>query len=174
MTENHYSALFKVHIPKEIETKILELMEQEREFNRKKKDIPDTLYLVHCNCSDRSIECNPCDGYVSDFYPNVIFVDPESRKELMSIFAHELIHIYQEYRYIIFNDEYEDNYRERWFEKMSFSLQDKVREILDDNIVLECIEKDDDAIDDFLVGLMKDNGVFDEFMNELDISSQEY
>ena len=165
MTETVYSGLFKVHIPKKTVANILEKMKEKRDFT-KLKEIPKDIYLIYCNCSDRSLEDSPCDGYITEFYPDVIFVDPESRKETSTVIAHELIHIFQNYKYVTFKDEFEDSYRERWFEEMAFSLQDEIEKILKGKIKYEKISEDHDEIDNYLISLMKDDFVDDFFKDE--------
>lgn len=156
MTDTIYSGLFKIHIPKKTVENILDKMKEKRDFT-KTKEIPKEIYLIYCNCSDRSLEDSPCDGYISEIYPDVIFVDPESRKTTSNVIAHELIHILQNYKYVTFKDDFEDSYRERWFEEMAFSLQDEIEKILKGKIKYEKVSDNHDEIEDFLISIMKDD-----------------
>lgn len=143
-----YSSIHKLNIPTKDFEKILDLMQKEKEFEFS-KPIPEEIFIISCNCSDRSIEDNPADGYISEVYPNIIFADPESRPDFFEIIAHELIHILQDTKYFKFKDMYEDTYRERWFEEMAFKLENQVKKYISAKN-LELITDNEIEIENFM------------------------
>lgn len=152
-TETTYHSLSKINIPQKILHNILKLMSDIRSFDFE-KELPETIHLIYCDCSDRSIEDDPCDGYTCEFYPHTIFVDPESRYKELDIISHELVHIFQKYRYLIFKDEYEDKYRDRWFEDMAFKLEPEIGKLLKDTYTIELITDNTEEIEEFLTEIM--------------------
>lgn len=152
-TKTTYHSLSKINIPQKIFTEILKLMSDIRPFDFE-KELPETIHLIYCDCSDRSIEDDPCDGYTCEFYPNTIFVDPESRYKELDIISHELVHILQKYRYLIFKDEYEDKYRDRWFEDMAFKLELEIGKLLRNTYTIELITDNTEEIEEFLTEIM--------------------
>ena len=149
MTETIYSKIFEFSLSSENLEKILALMKEKRPFD-KNKELPEKFYLVYCNCSDRSLEDNPCDGYTSEFYPGIIFVDPDGRADTNSVVSHELVHILQDYKYCVFYDEFDESYKQRWFEEMAFSLEKNVLEIIKNVQFIE-LDVESGYIEDFLL-----------------------
>lgn len=155
MIDTEYSKLFKLKIPEDILIKILNLMEKEKPLDFK-KDFPEEIHIIHCNCSDKSLENNPADGYTADCYPNIIFLDPDGQQDVEETLAHELIHILQPLVYFIWKDEYDDAYRDRWFEDMAFKLEVDACKILKGNYELEEILSGHYAIENYLINHMAD------------------
>lgn len=144
-----YSGLYKLKLSKNNIEKILNLMSKERSFDFE-KNLPEDIYVVSCNCSDTSIDDAPCDGFIDKEYGDIIFADPDSTHgSFHQIIAHELIHILQNYRYFKFKDEYEDPYRERWFEQMAFNLQSQVEKLITKKNLIKITDNELD-IEDFL------------------------
>lgn len=127
-----YSSLIEFKIKEEGLEKIMELMRQEKSFEKEVslKKIPNTYYIVYCDCSDGDIFDNgTSDAFYNDLYPLIIFVDPNCPTDMWLSIAHEFIHVLQQQLYIWFDNE-EAPYRERWEEKMAFKFEGEVKNIL--------------------------------------------
>lgn len=150
MIDTVYTRVRKLTIPIKAQERILHIMRENREFE-KNKEVPKELHVVYCNCSDCSIDDHPCDGYVmDDWYPNIIFVDEESRANTEIVLAHELIHIFQKMKYFLWKDEFEEAYKDRWFEKQAFDLAKDVSDIIKKYCVMEEICEGHEETENFL------------------------
>ena len=166
MRETIYSSVHNLKITNKGLDKILNIVNSEKVFE-KREEIPTEILVIYCDCSNRSLEDDPCDGFTMKEYPNIIFVDPNGRADTMEVIAHELIHIIQEKKYFLFNDEYEEAYRQRWWEKMAFKLEKEVLKVLKTSGTLELITNDEVEIEDIMISNFKDDIDYIKLLEEI-------
>ena len=166
MRETIYSSVHNLVITQQGIDKILNLLNNERQFELH-KDIPKDLFVIYCDCSNRSIEDDPCDGFTMKEYSNIIFVDPEGRADTMEVIAHELIHIIQHKCYFMFDDEYEETYRQRWWETMAFKLEKEVATILKKSGNLKFMTDNELEVEDIMLSNFEEKFDYIQLLEEI-------
>lgn len=146
----------KKEVVKEIVEMLLNYKAQEKIFSF--DELPDTFYVVYSDCNNMDVMDEfTGDAYYNKYFPRVLVIGSYGKdKELKQLcIAHELIHELQHHLYLFFDSddlEFPCPYHERWEEKCAKQFEEKVRDMIRDNIIsYDLVYDNHDDIDRFLM-----------------------
>lgn len=122
LQELNYDELYKMELSFTVVNKILERLYEYRSFEKliDIKMLPRKLNVVFADCLSY-IETS--DAFYTDKVPNTLFIDPYSPVNQWTLIAHELIHHFQGFLYMI-----DESYEE--LEDMAHDLQEDIKNII--------------------------------------------